>query len=203
MPQSYLFFTAKTIANRPILVETLLPSSQNHCYVIPCFVLMLLPWKQRGSTKLAWGWVSSRVHHTSACHWHSWARLHWHHELSAGLSPFLCPCTLCCVPLFVKRKIQPNVPISYSDFTLPSDLPLIFLAAWQALSCCAWVSYLTIPASPTLTPWERRGHAGWWLRQPWVTSMSSHPGKVRDRNMGSWCWGYRLALLDQISLSNK
>lgn len=78
--------------------------------------------------------------------------------------------TLLCTAAW-EEKIQPNVPISYSDFTLPPDLPLLLLAAWQTLSCCAQVSCLTVPASPTwswmvaeaakgdfhvIIPWERQ-----------------------------------------------
>lgn len=39
-------------------------------------------------------------------------------------------------------------PVSYSEFTHPSHLPLLFLAAWHRLSCHAWVSCLATPASP-------------------------------------------------------
>lgn len=131
---------------RPILMKTRLPGSQNHCCVIPCFVLMLLPWQQRGSTKVAWGWVSPRVHHTSAHHRNSWAHLHW---LSTGLSPSARrPCKSCCVPLDAKRKSSLMYPVSYSDFTHPSHLPLLFLATWHRLSCRAWFSCLATPASP-------------------------------------------------------
>lgn len=81
---------------------------------------MLLPWQKRGSTKVAWGWVSPRMHHTSACHWHSWAHLHWLHGLSAGLSPSPCPYIFCCEQLFVKRKsnLMYPFPILISLFHL-------------------------------------------------------------------------------------
>lgn len=99
-------------------------------------------------------------------------------------------CTAAC-----EEKIRPNVPISYSDFTLPPDLPLLFLAAWQTLSCCAQASCLTVPESSTWSWMVAEASKGnFHVIIPWERQRQRH---------GLLVWGYRLVLLEQISLRNE
>lgn len=101
--------------------------------------------------------ISMSLAQPSTSPWAPWA-LCWAITIPASLHILLCT-TVC------EEKIQPYVPDSYSDFIHPADLPLLFLAVWQTLSCCAWVSCLTIPASPTLSPWEGEGGACWMVAE--------------------------------------
>lgn len=159
MPQSHLFFTAKTMANRPILVETLLPSSQKSLLCDSLFCADAAPLTTKGihqssmrmSQPQGASHISMSLEQLSTSPPASWA-LYWAISIPVSLHIFLCTTVW-------EEKIQPDVAISYSDFTPPSDLPLLFLAAWQTLSRCVPVSCLTIPASPT----SSRGRGGCML----------------------------------------